>query len=197
MFANKGCPDLYEKEFAMFQNNIDNIVENFEKVKLPVEICITESCRKLKKKIKSYKSYDNPRADLEIKDLYKKMVGEAERDFRKDVRKYLKDELKNNPFEDWDQVLESPEQYPKYLWIFQLYPTAYIYSKSVLVMSMDKFLLPIDPIFKKSFILYDADPEFTENRTVFIDEVDASKEVMINRIVDAEFNTTKQGFPRL
>ena len=35
MFANKGCPDLYEKEFAMFQNNIDNIVENFEKVKLP------------------------------------------------------------------------------------------------------------------------------------------------------------------
>ena len=188
MFANKGYPDLYEKEFAMFQNNIDNIVENFEKVKLPVEICITESCRKLKKKIKSYKSYDNPRADLEIKDLYKKMVGEAERDFRKDVRKYLKDELKNSPFEDWNQVLKSPEQYPKYLWIFQLYPTAYIYSKSVLVMSMDKFLLPIDPIFKKSFILYDADPEFTENRTVFIDEVDASKEVMINRIVDVEFN---------
>ena len=51
---------------------------------------------------------------------------------------------------------------------------------------MDKFLLPIDPVFGKSFCLYEAEKDFYKNRIIFLDEIDASKEVMVNRIVEDE-----------
>lgn len=187
MFEKKGYPELFEKEFFFLKNNVDSVIQQYGKTAVPKDIRSMESYQLLGKKINGYKEFcKTVSVNTEMKMICKKMVADAERDFRKDISKYLFRELDKNQMENWEPVLKEPDKYPKYKWVFDLFPAAYIYSKSIFAMSMDKFLLPIDPIFKKGFCLYEADKDFSSNRTIFLDEIDASKEVMINRLVENE-----------
>ena len=146
-----------------------------------------DSYKLLGKKIAGYQAFGNTDpANVEVKNICRKMVSDAERDFRNAVHKYLLQVLKKSSMKNWEPVLKNPDRYPEYKWIFDLFPAAYLYSKSVFAMSMDKFLLPIDPVFGKSFCLYEAEKDFYKNRIIFLDEIDASKEVMVNRIVEDE-----------
>lgn len=139
MFEKKGYPELFEKEFFFLKNNVDSVIQQYGKTAVPKDIRSMESYQLLGKKINGYKEFcKTVSVNTEMKMICKKMVADAERDFRKDISKYLFRELDKNQMENWEPVLKEPDKYPKYKWVFDLFPAAYIYSKSIFAMSMDK-----------------------------------------------------------
>lgn len=184
MFQKKGHPELYEEEVVVLKNALENICTEFPKHKdeCPKTMKMTESYQALEKILQNYSQLP-PQIDPTVRNEYDSHILRMELQFRNEIKKYLKDKVNNKKV--WD-VLKNPDKYPDYSWVFNLYPSARIFSSSILFMSVDKCLLPVDPIFKSSFTMYDADNQFSKGRIVFLDEIDASKDVMINRLVDEE-----------
>lgn len=180
--------DDFKDDLELFENNALRIYSNYECVlenflnediqnKISSELKRKESFKQLRDKISEYKYleantdcfYSGLTTSLkEIRTLY-------EPNFRKDLEKEL-----NKKYRKKEQRIRALNH--EYEWVKILYPSCLTSSKKVLFMTMDKFLVSNDPIIDKSykFISY----LFDKNALVFIDEFDATKNVILNQEIE-------------
>lgn len=104
----------------------------------------------------------------------------AERDFRDELLSFLKKDCIK------EDLLNKIKTDMSWRWVGKLYPMVYTAERQVYFMSMDKFMLPyntlVDPIEKL------VDSKWFHGAYVFIDEFDATKGTVLNRIIDDKYN---------
>ncbi len=120
---------------------------------------------------------------LRIGDLNNETYRAAERDFRNDLLYILKKDCKQNN-EDLFNKIKTDKSWQ---WIGKLYPMIYTKERQVYFLSMDKFMLPYDTLVDPVGKIIDSD--WFKGAYVFIDEFDATKDTIINRIIEDKNNT--------
>ncbi len=169
---------LFEKNCLWLQANYQPLVDNFDKVKseIPDELRSKLSFKKLESAIHAYNSFDNDSSYSEVEKALRKNVDDSDRGFRRDVKGYI------SSFKGDSKRLYGKE----FRWLTSIYPSVRVPNSKVIFMSVDKFLLPCDPIVDKTFNF--CDPDFLKNTLIFIDEFDASKSVVLWRLIDQSSN---------
>lgn len=108
----------------------------------------------------------------------------AEKDFRYDVIHAIKSELETD---QKDIILQTIKNDKKWNWLGRLYPMVYTSERQVYFLSMDKFMLPYHTLVEQPCRIIDS--EWFKGAYVFIDEFDATKETMLNRIIEDKNNS--------
>ena len=172
-----GMPDKFEQDVVFMDSYSEHIVQKWEILEpiVPTNIAQEDVFKKLKKQVEFFKRLDSFDNDL-AKDIRKQISQEDERKFRQFLREKFAD-LSGNKLERLDKIKKD------HTWLIKWYPSVLSHEKRVFFMSMDKFLTKNDPIFLPVHDFYDK--YFLENALIFIDEFDASKEILLNNIIQS------------
>lgn len=162
----------FENKSLRIQANADVVIEkllDLDKTnKIPKEIKSKSSYTELKELVTEFRKNGSKIADKIIRET-------AEREFREDVVKELE------IFRNSDKKLEAIQDNPKFQWIGELYPSVFTKEKRIFFLTIDKFLLEYSTLIEKSYLFYNH--SIIENAIIFIDEFDATKERMMNQII--------------
>lgn len=171
-FKQRGKEKYFENKSLRIQANADVVIEkllDLDKTnKIPKEIKSKSSYTELKELVTEIRKNGSKFADKIIRET-------AEREFREDVIKELE------VFGTSKKKLEAIQKNPKYQWIGELYPSVFTKEKRILFLTIDKFLLEYSTLIEKSYLFYNH--PIIENAIIFIDEFDATKERMMNQII--------------
>ena len=174
----------YERDVLTLKAYSDHWTELVDKqpqilATIPDNIQSEASFKELQKSIKMYLDFDKnagkSKGEAAIKSMLKENIRQSERIFRQSLRKIIA---------TWGDTPEIRLHKIKknHAWLIDLYPSVLALEKRVLFMSVDKFLLPIDPIYDTPFFLFEED--HLKETLIIIDEFDASKEVLVKRTID-------------
>ena len=89
--------------------------------------------------------------------------------------------LRKNYF-DGKSVVEKKKFIRDNAWFRSLYPIAEMESKKVIFMTTAKFFSPISVFYRMPFFMYD--DSFIRNSVIYIDEFDATKQTVLDQIVE-------------
>ncbi|WP_196802962.1 hypothetical protein, partial [Candidatus Stoquefichus massiliensis] len=124
---------------------------------------------KLLNELKSLVENINKENDNQIKQIFYDKFTTTEYEFRKQVKAFLKSKgYKKN------EIIKTK-------WLTDLYPTILLEKKQVILLSTKKFFLPIDTISGGIILLYN---KKFDNSILFIDEFDATKQVLLDTIIE-------------
>lgn len=113
------------------------------------------------------------------KNVVSSFKDEIENNLEPAFRRSIADDLHRN-FDSKKKRLDAIKNDPDYQWIGKLYPAVFAEDKTILFMSMDKFILKNSPLVEKSYYFYN---KYVEDSLVFIDEFDATKENVLHQII--------------
>lgn len=194
----------YEKDVLFIDNNVDNLIENFESIqnKVPEIFYQNGIFHNIKKNVSIIKSLKEAlnknrvdeiglggkenlyfmiqQAKDELTDKYEKefrTLIEQELQFNEDKKKRTKKEKLN--------LIKNDETYS---WIGELYPSVFTDEKKIVFMSIDKLLVRNTTLIEPSYQMIDSRNLF-KNSWLFIDEFDISKDVVLNNIIKESIGT--------
>ena len=171
-FKQRGKEKYFEDNSLRIQANADVIIEKLFDIdktnKIPKEIKSKSSYKDLIGLVTEFRNSGSKIADKIIRET-------AEREFREDIVKELE------IFRTSKKKLEAIQKNPKYQWIGELYPSVFTKEKRIFFLTIDKFLLEYSTLIEKSYIFYNH--SIIKNAIIFIDEFDATKERMMNQII--------------
>lgn len=178
--------DDFKDDDIIFNENVLRIHANYECV---LDLLLKKE-NEISSDIKQMPSYKNLKSKINIYNFYKEknnfqseiistLLMEIRKDYEPKFRKDLEEKLKKEgkSVSKRRKLLDT-----KYTWIKELYPSCLIDNRSVLFMTMDKFISGNDPIIDKSysFLTY----KRLEGALIFIDEFDATKDVILNQEIE-------------
>ena len=118
----------------------------------------------------------------------KETAWQAERAFRESIRSRLKSWVGSGPQamyrENADLIAHMERKSSSLHWIGLLYPAIYLPYRSILLMSVKKFVHPIDVIMGPTVYLLDEDCPYTDHALIVMDEFDACRQEMLDVILD-------------
>ena len=171
-FKEKKKEKYFEEKCIRIEANADVVIEKLldldETNKIPYEIKSKSSYQDLKEQVLELRKSGTKFIEKGIRES-------AERKFREDVIKELE------VFRTSEKKLEAIQKNPKYQWIGELYPSVFTKEKQIFFLTIDKFLLEYSTLIEKSYLFYNH--SIIENAIIFIDEFDATKERMMNQII--------------
>lgn len=97
--------------------------------------------------------------------------------FRKSITDILHKDFKTKK-----ERLKAIKINPDYQWIGKLYPAVFTDERTVLFLSMDKFIVKNTTLIEPSYYIHE---RLIENALIFIDEFDATKENVLNKIIES------------
>lgn len=177
---------IFDNKVILLKSNLDFVLDNLENVNndIPAQIKETREYKQLHTAIKYCSEMENDihfRRNYQIlenvKDKKEKIKDILEPNFRKKIKNIINERVP--PKASIKQRLTFVKD--KMPWLLSLYPQILSNEKQVFLMSMDKFLLRNDPIVDKSYFVY---KQLAKDGIVFIDEFDATKKTVLNRLVD-------------
>lgn len=176
---------LYEKDVIFIDSNVDSIIARLEKTEkwIPDAIKQTNAFKELKNLIRMYHTLIHKSEKSSFDILYASTVKDnirltVEPEFREIVRKFLNDAAQETTKTDKIHLIKQNE---KLQWIAQLYPAVLSAEKRVFFLSMDKFLAKNTTLVEQSYYFFDK--VFLNNALIFIDEFDATKNVVLKHII--------------
>ncbi len=176
-FEKDGKLEDFEKDVIFIDSNTDSVINNIIKYEeiIPKDITELREYKNLKENIDKYIA-SNYKDAYEIKEKISKVY---ERDFRITLKEMLYKEGKTTK-----KRIELLKENEKYQWIPKIYPATLTSEKRVFFLSVDKFLL------KNSVIVDDSHnfigEKFLQNAIIVIDEFDASKDILLNHIINTQ-----------
>jgi hypothetical protein len=181
-FINNGRDNEYQENVIFIDSNSENVIEHL----LTIDDEIDENFKNeiyegLKSKVEtinnlsSKKSYSDLKAYKEI--LEKEIRDKFEPAFRKFIQSKLKEEFKTK-----QERLSAIKNNKKYQWIGKLYPAVFTDERTILFMSVDKFFVKNSPLIESSYYFNE---RLSNNPLIFIDEFDATKERILNKIIES------------
>ena len=172
----KDIPDEYKNKVFRVKSNLDFVLDNWDDVVHEIEKNITDDLSKefkrLQGKCRFIKNYGKENIEYDERDFW-----DAERNFRNKIYACLHKDYKKRK-----QKLDAIKNCEQWQWVGKLYPTVFTDEYQVFFFTVDKFLNPYATIIEPSYKLYQ--PKALKNTTVFIDEFDATKDTMINFIIE-------------
>lgn len=177
---------LFNDKVILLKSNLDFVIENLFKVdrEIPPHIKETREYKQLHSAIRFcndmesnvyYKS--NYQIIESIKNKKDEIKDKYEPNFRRKIKSIINEHIPKKA--SYKQRLTFVKT--KMPWLLELYPQILSNEKQVFLMSMDKFLLRNDTIVDKSYFIY---KQLAKKAIVFIDEFDATKETILNRLID-------------
>lgn len=173
----KITPAVYNDRVLFIDSNSETIIENLSKVEkdIPFEIKSTEVFKTMKYDVDFI--VGNPKYSAPIKEYLRR---EVEPKFRRHIAALLKKEYKTV-----SERLKAIETDNKWRWVQKLYPAVFTSKRSIIFMSMDKFLGYNDTIVEPSYRFITN--KIIDKAIIFIDEFDATKETILKSIVKDDF----------
>jgi len=182
LFIADGNEDDYDKYVLFIDSNSKNVINKLSPKnknniddEIPPEFKDKESYKILKKRIEICQDEKLPK---EVQDSFKDQIRkELEPAFRGDIQKILKER-----FPSKEARLKAIKDKQDYQWIGKLYPAVFTDQKTVLFMSMDKFILRNSTLIEPSYFFYE---RLNKNSLIFIDEFDTTKENVLKNIIES------------
>lgn len=181
---------IFNDKVLMVKSNLDCVLENLLKINIPAPMSETREYKYLKQAV-DFCNRNDDSIDFQIQDIVKVKKDEIrdslEKNFRRKLKTLLETDIKAKYAKkvSYSYRLDFVKASDKWSWILDLYPQILTKEKQVYMMSMDKFLLKNDPIIDKKYFIY---KELAKDAIVFIDEFDATKDTVLNRLIE---NATK------
>lgn len=198
--------DDFEKDVLFLDNNVDTLIDHFNEVKnlIPHDrfskngtLYNVKRCIKVITTIKDNLSNKSSKELEEFgsKDNAYFIMGQAKEDlkekYEKEFRALIEEELKydsEGKRRTKAQKLELIKTDPNYKWISVLYPAVNTDDKKIIFMSIDKFLVRNSTIVEPSYNIID-NKSLLDNSIIFIDEFDASKDILLKSIIKESLDT--------
>lgn len=176
---NKQLED-FDKYVTFLDSNADCLVKRFEQV----EHSVNEYFKNLKifyaiknsvSEIKRHQS--NPSLRTIVAKLNEELRNDLEPKFRRSIEKYLKENYSNR-----QERIRAIQTNRDLMWIGELYPAVFSSKKKIFFLSIDKFYHKNSTLVEPSYSFLEN--ELTKNAIIFIDEFDATKENILNNIIE-------------
>ena len=181
LFIADSNEDDYDKYVLFIDSNSESVIKNLIKLEdeIPPEFKDKESYKILNKRIEICQNEKLPK---EVQDSFKDQIRkELEPAFRGDIQKILKER-----FPSKEARLKAIKDKQDYQWIGKLYPAVFTDEKTVLFMSMDKFILRNSTLIEPSYFFYERlDKSPFKDALIFIDEFDSTKDRILNNIIES------------
>ena len=171
------APSLFDANVLRIYANYESVLDKFLDVydRIPYAIQKRQSCKDLKKQIELYK--DLLTKNNISKDILESIVSEIRKRYEIAFRKDLSEELSKIAKNKRDRKAKINSK--EYSWIKDIYPACLTEDRKVLFMTVDKFVSGNDPIISKPYRFISHSK--TKNALIFIDEFDATKDVLLNQ----------------
>ena len=183
LFIADSNEDDYDKYVLFIDSNSESVIKNLIKLEdeIPPEFKDKESYKILNKRIEICQNEKLP-IPKEVQDSFKHQIRkELEPAFRGDIQKILKER-----FPSKEARLKAIKDKQDYQWIGKLYPAVFTDEKTVLFMSMDKFILRNSTLIEPSYFFYERlDKIPFKDALIFIDEFDSTKDRILNNIIES------------
>ena len=170
------APSLFDANVLRIYANYESVLDKFLDVydRIPYAIQNRQSCKDLKKQIELYKDLLTRNIP---KDILESTVSEIRKRYEIAFRKDLSEELSKIAKNKRDRKAKINSK--EYSWIKDIYPACLTEDRKVLFMTVDKFVSGNDPIISKPYRFISHSK--TKNALIFIDEFDATKDVLLNQ----------------
>ncbi len=167
---------IFDANVLRIYANYESVLENFLTVykKMPDSIKNRQSCKDLKKQIELYEGWQKQNIS---KDFLDGILAEIRKNYEVSFRRDLSEEL--SKIAKTKNAKKRKINSEEYSWIKELYPACLTEDRKVLFMTVDKFVSGNDPIISKSYRFISHSK--TKNALIFIDEFDATKDVLLNQ----------------
>lgn len=177
-FSDK--PSLFDTNVLRIYANYESVLEKFLDVydRMPYAIQNRQSCKDLKKQIELYRDLLSRNIP---KDILDSTLAEIRKSYEVAFRKDLAEELSKLAKNKREKKIKINSK--EYSWIKELYPACLTEDRKVLFMTVDKFALGNDPIISKPYRFISHSK--TKNALIFIDEFDATKDVLLNQEIQS------------
>ncbi len=178
-FRANGAEDAYNKHVLFIDSNAESVINHLLSIdsKIPDQFK-TKNYNQLKSNIEALKN--NGRLPKTVKSILENAIhNELEPAFRKFIREHLHREFKTKK-----KRLDAIKNDPDYQWIGNLYPAVFTDEKTIIFLSMDKFIRKNTTLVERSYYFHEC---LLEKAVIFIDEFDATKETVLGSIIESGF----------
>lgn len=168
--------DSFNRHVLFLDSNASSVVDHLLNVEheIPDEFK-TPSFSQLRESVEILNNGQLPRS---LRAVVEKDIRAAhEPAFRKFITEHLRKEFRSK-----GDRLKAIHTDRKYQWIGRLYPAVFTDERTVLFMSIDKFLVKNSTLIEPSYNISD---RLAKKSVVFIDEFDATKENVLNNIIQS------------
>ena len=179
-FKEAGKSEEFKEKFLFVDSNVDCAVEHLtESVKssIPNDIKKTDEYKEFERGILFLQSQD---ADSKLKafagSIQDTLRTKTEPAFRKMLQALLAKE-----YSTVEQRIYAIKTNKRWQWLGELYPPVFTKDRQIIFMSVDKFLSRNATIVEPSYMFYNS--SIIDNAIIFIDEFDATKETILNNII--------------
>ena len=173
-FAADNAEAEYDKHVIFINSNSDSVIEDLLSVdpRIPDRFKV-RSYGDLKSRVEIVK---NEKIDRRVKTTIGEQIRkELEPDFRKYIIRQLNQEFKTKT-----EKLDAIKTNSDYQWIGDLYPAVFTDEKTIIFLSIDKFVRKNTPIIESSYYFQ---KRLIDGALIFIDEFDATKENVLKSII--------------
>lgn len=179
-FADAGQLDKFNEKFLFIDSNVDCVIDHLTSElidEIPSDIQNTDECKSFISFVTLVKELNGKVGMNFINNIKGDLHSQIEPNFRNLVQEKLKDE-----FPTVDDRIYAIKTNKRWQWLGKLYPAVFTRDKQIIFMSMNKFLVRNTPIVEPSYLFYTSD--IINNAIIFIDEFDATKETILNNIIE-------------
>ena len=174
----------FKKDVVFINSNVDCVLENLipNENSIPDYIKETREFRTLRRNINDFQSLSKKKDETSIR-IAERIKTEIQKENEPAFRQLISNLFykKSKKKEERTALLQNDEDFQ---WVAKVYPASLSFEKKIFFLSMDKFLVKNSPIVEQSYYFFDKD--FLKNALIFIDEFDASKEVILKNIIETQ-----------
>ncbi|EAY30984.1 hypothetical protein [Microscilla marina] len=179
LFTKQGKKEKFEQDVIFIDSNLDLVLKNFPLVENEIkDFFAEESFDELDHLSKKIKILEKPDVNPETIAILKQ---EIQKNLEPKVRKAIIKRL-NNRFGSKKKKLKAINETKKYGWIKKLYPQVRSSEAKIFFLSIHKFYLKNSSLVEPAYHFINHD--ITKNALVFIDEFDASKDILMKIMID-------------
>lgn len=176
-FTAVNAEEDYYKHVLFIDSNAETVIDNLLSVDSQIPDCFkTGSYPRLRSYIETLSN--NGKLPKTVKSALNNDISEIlEPAFRQIISSQLRQE-----FETKEKRLDAIKNNPDYQWIGYLYPAVFTNEKTILFLSMDKFVRKNTTLVESSYFFQ---KRLIDRAIIFIDEFDATKERVLKSIIES------------
>lgn len=183
-FEKDNCLTDFEKDVVFINSNVDCVLENLipNENDIPCFIKESQEFKTLRRNIIDFQSLSKKKDEISTR-ITERIKTEIQKENEPVFRQFISNLFYENgkKKEEREALLKTNKDFQ---WVAKVYPASLSFEKKIFFLSMDKFLVKNSPIIQKSYFFFDKD--FLKNALIFIDEFDASKEVILKNIIETQ-----------
>lgn len=190
-FKLKNKEEDFEKKCIRIEANADKVIENLDSLyksgKIPKRITSKDQFKKLLKNVQTvctYRNRDSQFKDENIASMIKNIEISIQETGEPGLRSLIIEDL--SIFKTPTQKLKAIKTNDEYKWIGELYPAVFSRDKQIYFLTIDKFVSGNTTIIEPTYSFYNH--SLIEKSIIFIDEFDATKERILNKIIKKGLN---------